>query len=165
MPSETPNGAGTDPQADSAPHPGGSKLWWWLGGIATGLVVLLAAGIVAGSAYFGRRAAIVEGLRRTNDKLKGQKKDYRAVEKRADLVAKWIDSDVDWLGQLQFLSKAVPSSEHMYVTSLRFGSGKIYFSGRVKDQDVATRFTEKLMAVPGYQGRTRGLAPGKDKCG
>jgi len=128
-------------------------------------VLLISAAVFAANSYLSDREFTVNQLRDDVKGLKTRRTRLRKVQERLVTVEDWLEADIDWLEQMRFLSDALPPAREMYVVSLRCNPGTVLLTGRVKDREVARRFAAKLMAVPGYEVKTKGVYPVKDKSG
>ena len=132
--------------------------------LVAGALVLVAL-LGAGHAHVRAREAQVRDLKNKCDAAAKENSLRKALAARLRKVDAWLDQDVDWLGQLAYLSNTLPEARQLYLTKLNCQMGTIKMSGRVRDRETVLGFSKTLMDQPGYNVRPGTITPLRDRQG
>ena len=133
--------------------------------VAAAALLLVAGFALARTIYVGKYADQADRLIDDTAKLTNTNKQLEKLQKRVEDVQGCLRADFNWLDQLAHLSNTLPGAEKVYVESVRFGAGKISFSGRAKDRESILAFKERLQSMPGYQVDSGNMEPSPDRSG
>ncbi len=136
-------------------------------------MLLLAVGVsLLALSVLGVRSFLVHRRQVVKDSLQSQltaatksRPLYRQARLQEKTVKDWLAEDRRWLDHLAFLSSLLPSSEHLYVTSLGTGArGAIHLSVKARGGEIITRLDTRLRQA-GYDVKPPAVTPSSDRYG